>query len=244
MMDLLLLSNGKVAGNTKVMEFALPAITELLTRKNVKNVVVIPYAVIRGSHDDRTAMVAESLSHLDVNVTGLHRAEDPVEAIRQADAIIVSGGNTWVLNKTLHDQGLIGPIQQAVMQRGVAYIGWSAGSVISAPTIRTTNDMCIVSAAITPSLGFVPFQINAHYIDATIEGHMGETRDERIEEFLIVNPHQSVIGIPEGSWLAVSGETMTYESANEKPLHWFRLNQERKIVAPGTDVTELMALDC
>ncbi|KLV00561.1 dipeptidase PepE [Photobacterium aphoticum] len=243
-MDLLLLSNGKVAGNTKVMEFALPAITELLTRKNVKNVVVIPYAVIRGSHDDRTAMVAESLSHLDVNVTGLHRAEDPVEAIRQADAIIVSGGNTWVLNKTLHDQGLIGPIQQAVMQRGVAYIGWSAGSVISAPTIRTTNDMCIVSAAITPSLGFVPFQINAHYIDATIEGHMGETRDERIEEFLIVNPHQSVIGIPEGSWLAVSGETMTYESANEKPLHWFRLNQERKIVAPGTDVTELMALDC
>lgn len=243
-MDLLLLSNGKVAGNTKVMEFALPAITELLTRKNVKNVVVIPYAVIRGSHDDRTAMVAESLNHLDVNVTGLHRAEDPVEAIRQADAIIVSGGNTWVLNKTLHDQGLIGPIQQAVMQRGVAYIGWSAGSVISAPTIRTTNDMCIVSAAITPSLGFVPFQINAHYIDATIEGHMGETRDERIEEFLIVNPHQSVIGIPEGSWLAVSGETMTYESANEKPLHWFRLNQERKIVAPGTDVTELMALDC
>ena len=243
-MDLLLLSNGKVAGNTKVMEFALPAITELLTRKNVKNVVVIPYAVIRGSHDDRTAMVAESLSHLDVNVTGLHRAEDPVEAIRQADAIIVSGGNTWVLNKTLHDQGLIGPIQQAVMQRGVAYIGWSAGSVISAPTIRTTNDMCIVSAAITPSLGFVPFQINAHYIDATIEGHMGETRDERIEEFLIVNPHQSVIGIPEGSWLAVSGETMTYESANDKPLHWFRLNQERKIVAPGTDVTELMALDC
>lgn len=243
-MDLLLLSNGKVAGNTKVMEFALPAITELLTRKNVKNVVVIPYAVIRGSHDDRTAMVAESLSHLDVNVTGLHRAEDPVEAIRQADAIIVSGGNTWVLNKTLHDQGLIGPIQQAVMQRGVAYIGWSAGSVISAPTIRTTNDMCIVSAAITPSLGFVPFQINAHYIDATIEGHMGETRDERIEEFLIVNPHQSVIGIPEGSWLAVSGETMMYESANDKPLHWFRLNQERKIVAPGTDVTELMALDC
>ena len=243
-MDLLLLSNGKVAGNTKVMEFALPAITELLTRKNVKNVVVIPYAVIRGSHDDRTAMVAESLSHLDVNVTGLHRAEDPVEAIRQADAIIVSGGNTWVLNKTLHDQGLIGPIQQAVMQRGVAYIGWSAGSVISAPTIRTTNDMCIVSAAITPSLGFVPFQINAHYIDATIEGHMGETRDERVDEFLIANPHQAVIGSPGGSWLAVSGETMTYESANDKPLHWFRLNQERKIVAPGTDVTELMALDC
>ncbi|MGF1687432.1 dipeptidase PepE [Photobacterium japonica] len=243
-MDLLLLSNGKVAGNTKVMEFALPAITELLTRKNVKNVVVIPYAVIRGSHDDRAAMVADSLSHLDVNVTGLHQAADPVEAIRNADAIIVSGGNTWVLNKTLHDLGLIGPIQQAVMQRGVPYIGWSAGSVISAPTIRTTNDMCIVSAAITPSLSFVPFQINAHYIDATIEGHMGETRDERIEEFLIVNPHQSVIGIPEGSWLAVTDNTMTYESANEKPLHWFRLNQDRCTMAPGTDVSELLGLDC
>lgn len=242
-MDLLLLSNGKVAGNTKVMEFALPAITELLTRKNVKNVLVIPYAVIRGSHDDRTAMVADSLSHLDVNVIGLHQAADPVEAIRNTDAIIVSGGNTWVLNKTLHDLGLIGPIQQAVMQRSVAYIGWSAGSVISAPTIRTTNDMCIVSAAITPSLGFVPFQINAHYIDATIEGHMGETRDERIEEFLIMNPHQSVIGIPEGSWLAVSDNAMTFEAANDKSLHWFRLNQERRTMAPGTDVSELLGLD-
>ncbi|MGF1723944.1 dipeptidase PepE [Photobacterium nomapromontoriensis] len=242
-MDLLLLSNGKVAGNTKVMEFALPAITELLTRKKVKNVVVIPYAVIRSSHDDRAAMVADSLSHLDVNVTGLHQAVDPVQAIRDADAIVVSGGNTWVLNKTLHDLGLIGPIQQAVMQRGVPYIGWSAGTVISAPTIRTTNDMCIVSAAITPSLSFVPFQINAHYIEASIEGHMGETRDERIEEFLIVNPHQSVIGIPEGSWLAVSDTTMTYEAANGKPLHWFSLNQERRIIAAGSDVSELLGLD-
>ena len=243
MMDLLLLSNGKIAGNTKVMEFALPAITDVFTRKQVKNVLVIPYAVIRSSHDDRTAMVAESLSHLDVNVTGIHRAEDPVEAIRQADAIVCSGGNTWVLNKTLHDLGLIGPIQQAVTQQGVPYVGWSAGAVISAPTIRTTNDMCIVSAAITPSLSFVPFQINAHYIDATIEGHMGETRDERIEEFLVVNPHQSVIGIPEGSWLAVSGDTMTYEAANGKPLHWFKLNQERKLIQAGSDVTELMGLD-
>ncbi|MGF1681686.1 dipeptidase PepE [Photobacterium minamisatsumaniensis] len=243
-MDLLLLSNGKVAGNTKVMEFALPAITEVFNRKQVKNVVVIPYAVIRSSHDDRTAMVAESLNHLDVNVTGLHNAADPVQAIREADAIVVSGGNTWVLNKTLHDLGLIGPIQHAVTKLGMPYIGWSAGTVIGAPTIRTTNDMCIVSSAITPSLSFVPFQINAHYVDATIEGHMGETRDERIEEFLIVNPHQSVIGIPEGSWLAVSGDKMTYEAANDKPLHWFKLNQERRIIEAGSDVTELMALDC
>ena len=243
MMDLLLLSNGKIAGNDKVMEFALPAITELFTRKQVKNVVVIPYAVIRSSHDDRTAMVADTLSHLDVNVTGLHRAEDPVKAIREADAIVCSGGNTWVLNKTLHDLGLIGPLQHAIANRGVPYVGWSAGAVISAPTIRTTNDMCIVSAAITPSLNLVPFQINAHYIDATIEGHNGETRDERIEEYLIVNPHQSVIGIPEGSWLAVSGKTMTYEAANGKPLHWFKLNQERRMIEAGSDVSELLGLD-
>ncbi|UJF18302.1 dipeptidase PepE [Vibrio sp. SS-MA-C1-2] len=243
-MDILLLSNGKVAGNTKVMEFALPAITEVFTRKKVLNVVVIPYAVIRSSHDDRTAMVADSLSHLNVNVTGLHRAEDPVAAIRQADAIVVSGGNTWVLNKTLHDQGLIGPIQQAVKERGVPYVGWSAGAVIGAPTIRTTNDMCIVSAAITPSLGFVPFQINAHYIDATIEGHMGETRDERIAEYLIVNPHQSVIGIPEGSWIAIQDDKMSYHAANDKPLYWFKLNQEIQKIASGSTLNQLKDLDC
>ena len=244
-MDILLLSNGKIAGNTHVMEFAADAIIEQVKRTGAKHFVVIPYAVIRSSHDDRVALVQATFDKLglDCIATGLHRAEDPVMAIEQADGIIVSGGNTWVLNKTLHDLGLVGPIRKAVLKKGTAYIGWSAGTNIGCPTIRTTNDMPIVTGAILSSLNFVPFQINPHYLEASVEGHMGETRDERIEEFLEVNKHEPVIGIPEGTWLAVTDNKISYDAANGKPLKFFSYGNDPIYYQPGDDVQFLMDIN-
>lgn len=243
-MDILLLSNGKIAGNTNVMEFAGEAIIEQVKRTGAKHFVVIPYAVIRSSHDDRVAMVQATFDKLglDCVATGLHQAADPVVAIEQADGIIVSGGNTWVLNKTLHDLGLVGPLRKAVLSKGIPYIGWSAGTNIACPTIRTTNDMPIVTGAILSSLNFVPFQINPHYLEASVEGHMGETRDERIEEFLEVNKHEPVIGIPEGTWLALCDGKLTYHAANRKPLKFFSHGNEPVYYQPEANVQFLMDL--
>ncbi len=226
-MNIFMLSNGMLPESKVLLEYALTDIKKCFKKEKVKKVLVIPYAVIRLSYDERVESLKECLEGLDVEVKGIHEFDDPVEAVYNADAIMVSGGNTWQLNKSLHDNCLINPIREAVLERATVYVGWSAGSVICAPNMCTTNDMCIVDAAITPSLNFVPFHINAHYIDAKMENHMGETRDERIEEFCIQNPHKEVIGIPEGSWLHYGKRGITYKCAKEKPFTRFKFNEEK-----------------
>ncbi len=245
-MDILLLSNGKISGNQHVMEFAGEAIIEQIKRTGAKNLVLIPYAVIRSSYDERVAMVQETFNQLDLDckVTGLHQADDPVKAIKEAEGILVSGGNTWVLNKTLHDLGLVSPLRKAVLDQGIPYIGWSAGTNIACPTIRTTNDMPIITGAVLSSLNFVPFQINPHYLEAKLEGHNGETRDERIQEFLEINRHEPVVGIPEGTWLQVLDGKLSYGSANGKLLKLFNYGQEPVDYAPDQSIQFLMEHSC
>ncbi|QRG81529.1 dipeptidase PepE [Vibrio diabolicus] len=239
-MNVLLFSNGKVAGNTSLLEFGSEWVEEAIHRTGAKKLLFIPFAMIRGEYDERLAQLNSVVAPFGASVTGIHQADDPVEAVKAADGFIVSGGNTWVLNKMLHDQGLIGPLRQAILKQDKLYIGWSAGTNIACPTIRTTNDMPIVSAAILPSLNLVPFQINPHYIEANISGHMGETRDERIEEFLIQNPHEIVVGIPEGTMLKVEGEQLSYHSATGAPLKLFRHKQEAEYFNPQDTIQAFM----
>lgn len=239
-MNVFMLSNGKLPTSKVMLEYALPDLKECFTREKVKNVVVIPYAVIRLTYDDRVNSVKESLKGMDLDIRGIHEFDDPVLAIEWADAIMVSGGNTWKLNKCLHDFGLVEPIRNAVLKQNKVYVGWSAGSVICAPNMCTTNDMCIVEAAITPSLNFIPFHLNPHYIDAIIENHMGETRDERIQEFCIDNPHKGVMGIREGSWLHLGDNGLSYHCPTEKSFVWFQFGKEKRTFAADTDMSIFM----
>ncbi len=222
-----MLSNGMLPESKLLLEYALDDIKACFKKEKVKKVLVIPYAVIRLSYNERVQTIKDSLAGLDLEIKGIHEFNDPVEAVYNADAIMVSGGNTWQLNKSLHDNCLINPIREAVLEKNKIYVGWSAGSVICAPNMCTTNDMCIVDAAITASLNFVPFHINAHYIDAKMENHMGETRDERIEEFCIQNPHKEVIGIPEGSWLHYGDNGISYHTVKGKPFTRFKYKEEK-----------------
>jgi dipeptidase E len=100
------------------------------------------------------------------------------------------------------------------------YLGSSAGSVIAAPTLKTTNDMPIVRPESFDALGLVPFQINAHYFDADPESkHMGETREERLHEYLEEND-VPVVGLREGAWLRVAaGEVRLGGRAGARLFH-------------------------
>ncbi|MBD1573953.1 dipeptidase PepE [Vibrio sp. S17_S38] len=243
-MDIMLFSNGKLPGNTQILEFGMNWIESMVKRTGAKNFVFIPYAMIRGDYQERTDQLQAGFGKFGCNIINIDRAADPVKALQAADGVLVSGGNTWVLNKMLHDKGLVGPLRQAVLQQDKPYIGWSAGTNIAAPTMCTTNDMPIVSAAILTSLNFVPFQINPHYIEASVEGHMGETRDERIEEYLLVNPNQVVAGIPEGTLLHIKDGQLTYHAANNKPMKLFAYKQEPQYFESGSDIQFLMAMGC
>jgi dipeptidase E len=113
---------------------------------------------------------------------------------------------------------------------GVPYVGWSAGANVACPTIRTTNDMPIVEPPTLDALDLIPFQINPHYTDANIEGHMGETRDERLTEFVHANPGVRVIGIRESTMLRVEGEEITLVGG--RPARVFLKGEEPRDVAP------------
>ena len=216
---LLLLSNSSdPAGN--YLQHPAAAIRELLG-DGARSVLFIPYAAVTLSWDDYAARTAGALASLGYGLASAHAAGSPAAAVRAADAIAVGGGNTFHLLRALYAAELLAPIRERVAA-GVPYLGWSAGSVVAGPTMRTTNDMPIVEPPSLDALGLVPFQLNAHYTDAHPAGFRGETRAQRLAEFVAANPGVPVVGLPEGTMLRVRDDDVrllgTPTSADRAPL--------------------------
>ncbi len=241
-MDILLFSNGKANKEQTLLEYGKEDLFRQIEENNIKNYLLIPYAVIRDTYEARVADLQKTINNagLSVKVNSISDFSDPVKAVEECDAIAVSGGNTWYLNKCLHDFNLIQASREEVLLRNKPFVGWSAGTNITAPTILTTNDMPIISSIITPSLNFVPFQINPHYIDSSIDGHMGESRDDRIAEFLAKNQYQTVVGLREGSWLKLNNGKLSYNSFANKKLKIFNYNKEAIELNVGYDLNFLL----
>lgn len=204
-MKLLLISNSTNPGE-KYLDYPKNNIKEFLGTTPVK-AIFIPYAAVTFSFDDYEAKVSERFREIGHEVMSIHRFNDPVKAIREAKAIVVGGGNTWKLLKMIRENNLIDIVREKVLS-GTPYIGWSAGSNVVCPTIRTTNDMPVVEPDSFSSFNLVPFQINPHYLDANPAGHAGETREQRIEEFIEINPGINVVGLRESTMLLVENGKM------------------------------------
>lgn len=243
-MNIMLFSNGKTAQDSSLLGYGKPWIKEMLSEGTAKKFLFIPYAMVRGNKEQRAQELNVLFSQFNGQVVNIDTVDDPIRAIEETDGIIVSGGNTWLLNKMLHDLGLIGALRKAIIKENKIYIGWSAGTNIATPTIRTTNDMPIITSVVLPSLNLLPFQINPHYIEANISGHMGETRDERIEEYLALNQHEVVVGLPEGTMLRVTGDNLSYYSSNKIPFKLFQYQKEPRYLGVDEDIQFLMDIGC
>lgn len=169
----------------------------------VDEIVFIPYARPSGvTFDEYTEAPRKAFATKGIKVKGLHEFQNPQEAILTAKAIFTGGGNTFLLLKSLYELDLIDVLRVAV-NSGTPYMGSSAGSNITGLTIGTTNDMPIVYPPSFEALGFLPFNLNPHYLDPDLNStHKGETRETRIKEFHQFNS-QAVLGLREGSWLEV-----------------------------------------
>lgn len=210
-MNLLLLSNSTNYGEP-YMQWCSSTITSFV--KDSSSVIFIPYAGVGFSYDDYTKKVNHALSSFDIQVTNLDNFDDKKNALKDSSAIFVGGGNTFHLLKMLQQLDLVETIQQ-VVANGVPYVGWSAGSNIASPTICTTNDMPIVEPKSFDSLSLIPFQINPHYTEKSIPDHGGESRIQRLTEFLAANPDQKVIALPESSYLVSNGIQLIYNGKSE-----------------------------
>lgn len=205
--------------------------------KGVKTIVFIPYARPSGiSHDDYTAKAREAFKKINKELRGIHEFENPIETINTAEAIFTGGGNTFLLLSQLYKNHLMEPLQKAI-KNGIPYLGTSAGSNICGLTINTTNDMPIVYPPSFKALGLVPFNINPHYLDPIPDNkHMGETRETRIKEFHAFNT-QPVIGLREGSWLHVKGNSVVLKG--ELSARIFEYNKAPFEVETETELNHL-----
>ena len=217
------------------LEYLLPELQSFFS--NVKQLLFIPYARPSGiSHDDYTKKVSEAFNKINISAKGIHEFENPVEAIENAEGIFTGGGNTFLLVSQLYKNNVIDALEK-VVKNGTPYLGTSAGSNICGLTMNTTNDMPIVYPPSFRTLGFVSFNINPHYLDP-IEGstHMGETRETRINEFHHFNP-QPVVGLREGSWLAVKGDSVKLKGTLTARI--FKRNEKPIEVIPETELNDL-----
>jgi dipeptidase E len=205
-MRLLLISNSTNPGEP-YLDYPKNNIKEFLG-SNPVNALFIPYAAVTFSFDLYEEKVSERFREIGHDVVSIHRLNDPVEAVQNASAIVVGGGNTWNLLKMIQDNNLIEVVRHKILE-GTPYIGWSAGSNVACPTIRTTNDMPVVEPDSFGAFSLIPFQINPHYLDANPVGHAGETREQRIEEFIEANPGIFVAGLREGTMLIREGDKLS-----------------------------------
>ena len=203
---LLLISNSTNRGEN-YLEWPKQQIKEFLERHNVKSVLFIPFAGVslaegglEASYNAYEAKVQKVYAELGVKLYSIHHEKAPITAVQNAECVAVGGGNTFHLVKELHRQGLMKAISERAMN-GMPYMGWSAGSNVAGPTLCTTNDMPIVEPESFDCMNLVPFQINPHYTDFFDPKHGGETRDDRLKEYIMLHPDMYVAGIREATSL-------------------------------------------
>jgi dipeptidase E len=235
-MKLLLLSNSTNPGEA-YLDWALEYLKHYYSENHITKVLFVPYAGVTVNWDEYEAKVNAVYNTLGVEVTSIHHFANPVEAVMQAQSIAVGGGNTFQLLKLIQENNLIEPIRNKVLN-GTPYAGWSAGSNLACPTLRTTNDMPILQPPSFDCFNLIPFQINPHYLDANPVGHGGETRQQRIEEFLEANPSVCVAGLREASLLELNGHKLWLKG--RKPMRIFTYKNEPQEVEPGSDVSFLL----
>ena len=234
MKNIIIASTSTLHGG-EYLDYLLPELQSFFS--NVKELLFIPYARPSGiSHDDYTKKVSEAFTKINISVKGIHEFENPIEALEKAQGIFTGGGNTFLLVSQLYKNNVIDTLEK-VVKNGTPYLGTSAGSNICGLTMSTTNDMPIVYPPSFRTLGFVSFNINPHYLDP-IEGstHMGETRETRINEFHHFNP-QPVVGLREGSWLEVKGNSVKLKGTLTARI--FKRNETPIEVEPETELNNL-----
>jgi dipeptidase E len=234
-MRLLLISNSTNAGEA-FLDYPKQNIRQFLGTREIK-ALFIPYAAITFSYDVYEKKVRERFTEVGHDVISIHRFSDPLKAVADAPAIVVGGGNTWMLLKCLQENGLINAIRDKVMS-GTPYIGWSAGSNVACPTICTTNDMPVVEPSDFNAFNLIPFQINPHYLDANPAGHAGETREQRIFEFIEANPAKYVAGLREGTMFLLEDGKLSLIGPRNARI--FIRGTEPFEVSPGSDLMFLL----
>jgi dipeptidase E len=230
---LLLISNSTLYGGG-YLDHAETEIRHFL--RTVARVLFVPYAMY--GRDAYAATARGRLERMGHEVDSIHQAADPKRAVEAAEVVFIGGGNTFRLLKSLYDVDLLSVIRRKVAE-GMLYLGSSAGSIVACPSLKTTKDMPVVQPPSFEALGLVAFQISPHYLDPDpTSTHMGETQEERINQFLEEND-APVVGLREGTMLRVEGDSIILKGPD--PARIFRRRHTPIEVEPESNLNELLS---
>jgi len=205
---------------------------------NVGEVLFIPFALY--DRDAYASTARDRFQKMGYGLKSIHTAADAPQAVNDAEAIFVGGGNTFRLLKALYDSGVMQMIQRRVAE-GMPYIGSSAGANVAGPTIKTTKDMPIVQPPSFDALGLVPFQISPHFLDPDQNStHMGETQEERILQFLEEND-TPVAGLREGAMVRVENGSHILKGSSGARI--FRRGLDPVETKPGEKLDHLFGIE-
>lgn len=233
----MLISNSTLHGSG-YLDHCESEIKSFLNDKDVESVLFIPYARPSGkTYDEYTGIAKERFQRMGFDLVGIQERVDSDDAVRNAEAIFIGGGNTFVLLDSLYGVDII-PIIKARVRNGMPYIGTSAGANVAGRTIMTTNDMPIIYPPCFDAMGLIPFNINPHYIDSDPNSkHMGETRETRIREYHVFNDN-TVVGLREGAMLHVKNNEATLKGSTGARI--FRKGKEPTEYRPGESLDFLL----
>ncbi|GAA5101046.1 dipeptidase PepE [Chryseobacterium ginsengisoli] len=230
-MNIILASTSTLFGG-EYLEYLREELIKLY--EGIDEIIFVPFARPSGiSHDEYTAKARSFFKTINIKIKGLHEFEDKIEAVNNAKGFFTGGGNTFLLVKTLHEEGLMSVLKENI-ESGKPYLGCSAGSNIGGQNMKTTNDMPIVYPPSFDCMGLVPFNLNPHYLDPNPDlKHNGETRETRIKEFLTQNDLK-VVGLREGNWIRRIGDKITVEGNQLTRI--FEKNKEPYEIESGIEI--------
>jgi len=240
---LLLISNSTNPGE-EYLGWPRQHIIDFMAGTGITKLLFIPWAGVNLSlesighsynvYEERVNSVFRLLG---LEVYSIHKEKDPVRAVNEAKAVAVGGGNTFHLVAELHNSGILNTLRGRI-EEGMPYMGWSAGANMACPTLRTTNDMPIIQPKSFECLNIIPFQINPHYLDTNPQGHGGETREQRINEFMAINRNVTVAGLREATALRV--EDGNIKLVGSRPMRVFKFGFDAREYQPGDDISFLL----
>lgn len=129
---------------------------------------------------DRAAMEDLGFQVEDIDIEGKNENELR-EILKDKDAVYVQGGNTFYLLKYVRESGFDKVVKELI-DKGLVYIGVSAGSIIAGPSIETAGwkgtdgDSNIVGIEDFSGIGLVGFSVFVHYQEKYREAIESEAR--------------------------------------------------------------------
>ena len=99
----LLLSSNSTLFREPYLQFCKEDINLFLAENNAKEVVFIPFAAVTFPYEEYLSNVKNGLDNTAIEIVSIHQFEDKQKAIKEADAIMVGGGNSFKLLNEVYE---------------------------------------------------------------------------------------------------------------------------------------------